>query len=286
MAIYCEAINVIIRQSTVESVLGITTAEIIRRFPGGSIWFDENLIRFGFMAPQDAGVWIRQLEDLGLVFYDQIDSGFRSRDIVVVDQRHGPTSECAWIVSEIRDGIRWAWESGKSPGSFDLPADLSERNMRYVPLSESTELPWSSDFSSRRDSTIDQVSGATGYVGRPYLGQQIYDDHIRSAIDELNLNNLLSAFTLFLEAEKIKSLDAPHRIPAAIALTRVVLENKDLDLVNKALLRWKEITEIGPGEESATCWTYRAAVEQMLDLNEDSQNSRSLADTYKARGKY
>ena len=286
MAIYCEAISVIIRQSTVESVLGITTAEIIRRFPGGSIWFDENLIRFGFMAPQDAGVWIRQLEDLGLVFYDQIDSGFRSRDIVVVDQRYGPTCECAWIESEIRDGIRWAWESGKSPGSFDQPADLSERNMRYVPLSESTELPWSSDFSSQLDSTIDQVSGATGYVGRPYLGQQIYDDHIRSAIDELNLNNLLSAFTLFLEAEKIKSLDAPHRIPAAIALTRVVLENKDLDLVNKALLRWKEITEIGPGEESATCWTYRAAVEQMLDLNEDSQKSRSLAATYKAKGHY
>jgi len=55
---------------------------------------------------------------------------------------------------------------------------------------------------------------------------------------------------------------------------------------NQSSFRWKEITEIGPGEESATCWTYRAAVEQMLDLNEDSQKSRSLAATYKAKGHY
>lgn len=286
MAIYCEAISVIIRQSTVESVLGITTAEIIRRFPGGSIWFDENLIRFGFMAPQDAGVWIRQLEDLGLVFYDQVDSGFRSRDIVVVDQRHGPTCECVWIESEIRDGIRWAWESGKPQGTFDSPADLSKRNMKYVALSDSTELPWSSEFATRLDITIDQDSGETGYVGRPYLGQQLYDAHIRSAIDETNLGHPREAFRFFQEAEKVKSLDPPHRIPAAIALTRVVLENKDFDLIQQALLRWKEITEIGPGEESTTCWTYRAAVEQMLGLKDDSQNSRKLADAYKTEGRY
>jgi hypothetical protein len=286
MAIYCEAISVIIRQSTVESVLGITTAEIIRRFPGGSIGFDQNLIRFGFMTPQDTGVWVRQLEDLGFVFYDKVDSGFRSRDIVVVDERHGPTCECSWIVSEIRDGIRWAWEAGKPQGTFDPPVDLSKRNMKYVALSDSTELPWSSEFAIRLDTTIDQDSGETGYVGRPYLGQQLYDAHIRSAIDETSLDHPLEAFKLFQEAEKVKSLDPPHRIPAAIALTRVVLENKDFDLIQQALLRWKEITEIGPGEESATCWTYRAAVEQMLGLKDDSQNSRKLADAYKTEGRY
>jgi hypothetical protein len=286
MAIYCEAISIIVRKSSVESIMNLAPAELMLRFPGGSLWDDENLIRFGFMTPQDTGVWVRQLEDLGLVFYDQVDSGFRSRDIVVVDQRHGPTCECSWIETEIRDGIRWAWEAGKPPGSFDPPVDLANRNMRYVPLAESIELPWSSDFSSQLDITIDQGSGQTRYVGRPYIGQQLYDAHIRTAIDEVNLDHPLEAFRLFQEAEKIKSLDSPHRIPAAIALTRVVLENKDIGLIQKALLRWKEITEIGPGEESATCWTYRAAVEQMLGLNEDSQNSRKLAVTLKAKGLY
>ncbi len=266
--------------------MNLAPAELMLRFPGGSLWDDENLIRFGFMTPQDTGVWVRQLEDLGFVFYDKVDSGFRSRDLVVVDQRHGPTCECSWIESEIRDGIRWAWEAGKPPGSFDPPVDLSKRNMRYVPLSDSNDLPWSSEFATRLDITIDQDSGQTRYVGRPYIGQQLYDAHIRTAIDEVNLDNPREAFRLFQEAEMIKSLDSPHRIPAAIALTRVVLENKDIDLIQKALLRWKEITEIGPGEESATCWTYRAAVEQMLGLKEDSQNSRNLASAFKAEGRY
>ena len=286
MAVYCEAISVIVRKSTVESILNVAPAEFMLRFPGGSIWDDENLIRFGFMTPQDTGVWVRQLEDFGLVFYDQVESGFRSRDFVVVDQRHGPTCECSWIESEIRDGIRWAWEVGKPPGSFDPPVDLSKRSLRFVPLSDSTKFPWSSDLASGLDLTIDQNSGQTRYVGRPYLGQQIYDAHIRAAIDETNLNKPIEGFRLFQEAEKIKALDPPHRIPAAIALTEVVLVNKNLDLIQQALLRWKEITEIGPGEESATCWTYRAAVEQMLGLKEDSQSSRNLAAAFKAEGRY
>ena len=82
MAIYCEAISVIVQKSTIKLKLGISPADLMRKFPGGSIWEDENLIRFGFMAPQDAGVWVRQLQDLGLVFYDHVDGGFRSRDIV------------------------------------------------------------------------------------------------------------------------------------------------------------------------------------------------------------
>jgi hypothetical protein len=286
MAIYCEAISVIVQKSTIKLKLGISPADLMRKFSGGSIWEDENLIRFGFMAPQDAGVWVRQLQDLGLVFCDQVDAGFRSRDIVVIDQRIGPTCECSWIESRIKDGVRWAWEANKPEGSFDPPADLADRNMRYFPLSESSDFPWSSDFASQLDATIDQNSGKTWYVGRPYLGQQIYDGHIRSAIDELNLNHPRFALMLFLEAEKIKSLDVAHRIPAAIAHTRVVLEINDMNLTQKALLRWKEITEIGPGEKSAACWTYRAAVEQILGFYEDSENSKSLASSLKSRGNY
>ena len=56
--------------------MNLAPAELMLRFPGGSLWDDENLIRFGFMTPQDTGVWVRQLEDLGFVFYDKVDSGF------------------------------------------------------------------------------------------------------------------------------------------------------------------------------------------------------------------
>ena len=284
MAIYCEAISVIVRKSIIKSVLGIRPADLIDRFPGGSVWEDENLIRFGFMTPQDSGVWVRQLEDLGLVFYDQVDTRFRSRDIVVIDQRIGPTCECVWIESQIRDGVRWAWEADMPPGLFDLPVDISERDLIFVPLSESNNFLWSSDFSSQLDLTIDQESGGTRYVGRPYLGQQIYDGHIRSAIDALNLNDPKSALMFFLKAEKVKVLEVSHRIPAAIAHSRILLENRDIIFIQKALLRWKEITEIGPGEESANCWTYRAAVEQILGLYKDFQNSRTLAANFKSRG--
>ena len=68
MAIYCEAISVIVRKETVRTILNISPDELIRKFPGGSCWQDENLIRFGFMAPQDAGVWKNCLEDMGLRF--------------------------------------------------------------------------------------------------------------------------------------------------------------------------------------------------------------------------
>jgi len=93
MSVLVEAISVIVKKRALEE-----------RFPGGSDGFvtnvpnqtycdDGNLVRVGFMAPQDVQDFIGQLEACGLVY---LQDG-RPEDIVVVDQLRGPMVECEWV---------------------------------------------------------------------------------------------------------------------------------------------------------------------------------------------
>lgn len=273
MAIYCEAISVVVRKGTVRSVLGISPENLIDIFPGGSCWDDENLIRFGFMAPQDAEIWINRLEDMGLTFVDEIDSGFLARDIVVVDQTNGPTCNCEWIETQIVDGYRWAWELGKPRGSFDPPFDLHERNFTLISHEEFNGLPVVIDNQWSSDQSIDPVTGKPMYIGRVYKDQQFYDDLVRRAIDEYSLTNVLSSYELFLNAERIRPLATIHRIPAALAAYAVLRIRPSKQLAHEVLQRWVEITELGPGENESRCWLQRSYVERFLRLPLDTRNS-------------
>jgi hypothetical protein len=284
MAIYCEAISVLVRKETVKSVLRIAPEDLIRKFPGGSCWQDETLIRFGFMAPQDAEVWMNNLEDMGLRFVEPTDSGFISIDFVVVDQNNGPTCECSWIESEVINGYRWAWESGKPRGSFNAPSDLSERDFKLIPHEEIDGLPFVIDERWGSDQTIDQKTGEPRYIGRVYKDQQTYDDLIRRGLDSHALSNFPEAYRCFREAERIQSLKEQHRIPAATAALSMWRFTRDRQFASETLFRWIEVTELGPGNEDSRCWIQRSYIERALRLPRESRNSALRAASLQAKG--
>ena len=94
MAVLVEGISVIVRRET-----------IARRYDGGwpgfvadafnsTLCADSDLARVGFMRPDDVRAFIRRLDGHGFVF---LRADGTAVDIVVIDQREGPTTPCAWI---------------------------------------------------------------------------------------------------------------------------------------------------------------------------------------------
>jgi hypothetical protein len=92
MAVLVEGISVLVRTSAIHD-----------RYPGGWAAFtakalnrtlcsDNELVRFGFMAPADCASFIGDLERVGIL---HLEDG-KSRDIVVADQLRGFTSPCEW----------------------------------------------------------------------------------------------------------------------------------------------------------------------------------------------
>jgi len=93
MAVLIEAISIVIRVDALLAAFDNDWARFKRTVPNDSLCADVELARVGFMAPQDAEQYVKLLESSGLRFI--VDGS--SKDIVVVDQMHGPTSPCDWI---------------------------------------------------------------------------------------------------------------------------------------------------------------------------------------------
>jgi hypothetical protein len=279
MAIYCEAISVVVRKSTIVEKLHMQPYQLRARFPGGSYWEDENIVRFGFMAPQDAGLWIDALEDLGLTFVDEGPIDTVAIDIVVVDQLKGPTCTCPWIQSEIIDGYRWAWENGQTPGEHIGPPDMEERNFTFIPQEVADGMAIMTEEIGTSDQTIDNETGKTTYIGRVFGHLQAYDALIRRAITELQVDNAAESYFHFREAERIKALNIEHRVFAAQATYETWRMTGNPELLEESYARLVEITELGPGENVKNCWLNRAVIERQLQLNDEAQKSDERAQS-------
>lgn len=92
MAVICEAISVVIRADRVIQAFGSLT-DFHRIVPNRTLAADNELVRVGFMTPDDVGAFIKKLDERGLTY---IENG-RARDLVVVDQIRGPAVQCEWI---------------------------------------------------------------------------------------------------------------------------------------------------------------------------------------------
>lgn len=85
------------------------------------------------MVPDDVGLFISRLEQIGLVpFVD--DAAF---DVVVMDQMTGPTTYCDWIEgARFSEGYLAAWLSGTEPGVLCAPdgwtVEKSQRMKRFA----------------------------------------------------------------------------------------------------------------------------------------------------------
>ena len=93
MAVLIEAISVVVRADT-----------LVRRFPGGwegfkeqvpnnTLCADNEIVRVGFMSPEDVDSFINLLQRADLIY---LNNG-RAIDIAVADQLHGLGAPCSWL---------------------------------------------------------------------------------------------------------------------------------------------------------------------------------------------
>ena len=92
MAVLVEALSVIVRADRLLEVYADDWEGFKADVPNKTLCADGELVRVGFMAPDDAKSFIAMLESRGLRYLVDGQTG----DIAVFDQRQGPLDTCDW----------------------------------------------------------------------------------------------------------------------------------------------------------------------------------------------
>jgi hypothetical protein len=93
MAVLVEAISVVIRADALLAAYNGDWDAFKRTIPNETMCADGELVRVGFMSPEDVEAYVAQLSDAGLTY---LEDGV-AKDLVVVDQMRGPLVKCEWI---------------------------------------------------------------------------------------------------------------------------------------------------------------------------------------------
>jgi hypothetical protein len=117
--------------------------------PNKTLCADDEIIRVGFMAPNDVKKFVATLEAKGLCYLEE-DS---SVDMVVIDQMRGPTTPCDWIEfghvelsgnriavarlagSQLKQVItppEWKFEGSLSQTFALVPAGAEDKSLRFL----------------------------------------------------------------------------------------------------------------------------------------------------------
>lgn len=157
MAVLIEALSLVIRVDRVQE-----------RFPGGWAAFqlhvqahptycaDGELVRLGFMHPDDVAALIQDLRKAGLRYVVDRAGARRAEDMVVVDQNMGPMVDADWVeflhVDVAPDGsqpvavarltgsaetrtvfpIGWRWEGSMSQSAEFVASDQVDETVTFV----------------------------------------------------------------------------------------------------------------------------------------------------------
>lgn len=110
MAVLCEAISVIIKVQSIDNFYQGGQEEFKLHIPNSTICSDGELVRVGFMSPQETREYVDELLLSGLQYapeefcietptgiFSMLDEIRDFDDIIVVDQQKGPMRECSWI---------------------------------------------------------------------------------------------------------------------------------------------------------------------------------------------
>jgi len=176
MAVLIEAISVVIR-----------AARIIDRYPGGWETFvqqvpnatmcaDGELVRVGFMRPDDVKAYVDQLAGAGMVYMD----GGKAIDLVVIDQMRGPAVPCDWIefghISLDGDKSRSVAAcrlAGSEVGECVMPEGWNfegslSRTHSFIPVEHLDKATEKIGEKDGLDVYRDGLTGGEMFVGRPF----------------------------------------------------------------------------------------------------------------------
>jgi len=164
MAVLVEALSVIVRNATLESLYPGGVSGYAADCPNRTFCSDGVLTRVGFMTPDDVGAFLERLETRGLVFlHDGV-----AADIAVVDQHQGPTTVCDWLaVGEDAAGTRCCWLRGSARGALATPADWTpDQRLTFVPTAEMDRRMTVVESRDGVDVWRDETTGKPMYTGR------------------------------------------------------------------------------------------------------------------------
>jgi hypothetical protein len=94
MAVLVEALSVVVRKDAVARYLAGGEARFLELVPNRTLCVDDGLYRVGFLSPQETATFTGALQEAGLVF---LNEQAVATDLAVVDQQHGPTTDCPWL---------------------------------------------------------------------------------------------------------------------------------------------------------------------------------------------
>ena len=103
MAVLCEAISVITKRDSINAFYKGGWDAFQNDVPNTTMCTDGELVRVGFMSPDAVGIYIEKLEANGLQFQPKKEllgpsnSSRAANDVVVIDQRQGPTTPREWV---------------------------------------------------------------------------------------------------------------------------------------------------------------------------------------------
>jgi len=151
MAVLIEAISVVIRADALLKVFHGDWEGFKRIVPNQTLCVDNEIVRVGFMTPDDVKSFIKKLEVIGLTFLrdDQ------SVDIAVVDQMKGLSARCQWLefghvnmteggqrvavcrlvgsdVMQVVTPPEWEYEKSLSSSYGFVPTEHLEKGLKYL----------------------------------------------------------------------------------------------------------------------------------------------------------
>jgi len=173
MAVLIEAISVVARADA-----------LLTKFPGGwdafklivpnqALCADNEIVRVGFMAPQDAESFVKKLQSAGLEFLRDGEA----IEVAVVDQMRGPTSRCKWLefghvnmggngprvavcrlvgsqVMQVVTPPDWKFEGSLSSTFGFVPSEHAKKGLKYL------------RHENGLDVYLNPLTGEEVYVGR------------------------------------------------------------------------------------------------------------------------
>lgn len=172
MAVLVEAISVVVRADA-----------LLKKFPGDwdafklivpnqTLCADNEIVRVGFMTPQDVESFVKKLQGFGMEFLRSGDA----IEIAVVDQMRGLTSQCSWLEFghvDIGGGIRvaacrlagsrimevvtppgWKFEGSLSSSFGFVPTEHAGKGLKYLRHEDGCDV------------YLNPLTGKEVYVGR------------------------------------------------------------------------------------------------------------------------
>ena len=173
MAVLIEGISVVINADALLSAFSGDWEAFKTIVPNETLCADNELVRVGFMVPDDVQAFIEKLESYGLCFLKDE----KAIDIVVADQQRGLSTECAWaefghvnigsgkqrvsacrlIGSTLNQTVTppgWEYQDSLSASFGFVPTEHADKGLKYL------------RHENGLDVYLSSITGEEMYVGR------------------------------------------------------------------------------------------------------------------------